>query len=157
MTLRIKFYASPDMIEVDFFVVESLVVTALFGTPWINKYVWSIDPPKRSSLIHLDETKEPFRCPLYTAPRRSSHPIRVSQEQVLPPFSETWVQCHTRAKRLSLLRPLRRRDRMVQVKNGVKTLLRERNSFACLVANFSEHSGTLIPTQLVGEAETVSL
>ena len=157
VTLTMKLAGSSEMIEVDFVVVEALVVPALLGTPWINRYIWSIDPPKKSVLIQFDDAKEPFFSKLSSAPVRSSHPIRVSHEQTLPPFSETLVKCNSRAKGLSLLRPSRRRDRMVQVKNGVKSLPQERDSFSCLVANFSDHPRTLSSRQVIGEAESVSV
>jgi hypothetical protein len=131
-------------------------VPALLGTPWINRYIWSIDPPQMSVLIHIDEAKEPFRSLLSSAPTRLSHPIRVSREQTLPPFSETWVNCNSSGKGLSLIRPSRRRDRMIQVKNGVKPLPHKRDTFSCLVANFSDHPRTLSSRQIIREAESVS-
>jgi hypothetical protein len=132
-------------------------VPALLGTPWINRYIWSIDPPQKSVLIQIDEAKEPFRSRLSSAPTRLIHAIRVSREQTLPPFSETWVNCKSSAKGLSLIRPSRRRDRMIQVKNGVKSLPHERDTFSCLVANFSDHPKTLSSRQVIGEAESVSV
>ena len=156
VTLTMKIAGSSDTMEVDFVVVEALVVPALLGTPWIDRYIWSIDPPQKSVLIQIDEAKEPFRSRLSSAPNSLSHPIRVSREQTLPPFSETWVNCNSSAKGLSLIRPSRRRDRMIQVKNGVKSLPHERDTFSCLVANFSDHPRTLSSRQVIGEAESVS-
>ena len=98
VTLTMKLAGSSDKMEVDFVVVEALVVPALLGTPWIDRYIWSIDPPQKSVLIQIDEAKEPFRSRLSSAPNRLSHPIRVSREQTLPPFSETWVNCNSRPK-----------------------------------------------------------
>jgi hypothetical protein len=143
VTLTIKLAGSSDRMEVDFVIVEALVVPALLGTPWINRYIWSIDPPQKSVLIQIDEAKEPFRSRLSSAPTRLIHAIRVSREQTLPAFSETWVNCKSSAKGLSLIRPLRRRNRMIQVKNGVKSLPHERDTFSCLVANLSDHPRTL--------------
>jgi hypothetical protein len=100
ITLTMKLAGSSYTIYVDFVVVEALVVPALLGTPWISRYIWSIDPPKKSVLIQFDEAKEPFRSQLTSAPVRLSHPIRVSHYQTLPPFSETWVKCNSRAKGL---------------------------------------------------------
>jgi hypothetical protein len=156
VTLTMKLAGSSDMIDVDFVVVEALVAPELLGKSWIDRYIWSIDPPKKSVLIQFDEAKEPYRSQLTSSPVRLSHPIRVSHDQTLPPFSETWVKCNSRSKGFSLLRPSHRRDRMVQVKNGVKSLLNERNSFCCLVANFSDHPSTLSSLQVIGEAESVS-
>jgi hypothetical protein len=157
VTLSMKIADSPDPIAVDFVVVDALVVPALLGTPWIDRYVWSIDPPKRTVLLQFTDHKEPFRVSLTSAPKRLQHPLRVSSEQTLPPFSETWVNCHSTATGLSLIRPSRRRDRLLQAKNGIKTLPPGRETFLCLVANFSETSKTLVQGQVVGEAEAVSL
>jgi hypothetical protein len=156
VTLTMKLSGSSYTIDVDFVVVEALVVPALLGTPLINRYIWSIDPPKKSVLIQFDEAKEPFRSQLTSAPVRLKHPICVSHDQTLPPFSETLFKCNSRAKGLSLLRPSRSRDRMVQVKNGLKSLPHERDSFCCLVANFSDHPRTFSSRQVIGEAESFS-
>jgi Reverse transcriptase (RNA-dependent DNA polymerase) len=156
VTLNMKVTGSSDTMEVDFVVVEELVVPALLGTPWINRYIWSIDPPQKSVLIHIDEAKEPFRSRLSSAPIRLSHPIRVSREQTLPPFSETWVNCNSSGQSLSLIKPSRRRDLMIQVKNGVKSLPHKRDTFSCLVANFSDNPRTFSSRQVIGEAESVS-
>jgi hypothetical protein len=155
--LSMKVAECPDPVDVDFLVVESLVVPALLGTPWIDSYVWSIDPPKRTVLLRFAENKEPFRVALTTAPKRLQHPLRVSSEQTLPPLSETWVDCHSTATGLSLIRPSRRRDRLVQAKNGVKNLPDARETFLCLVANFDKMPKTLAQGQVVGEVEAVSL
>ena len=138
VTLTLRLEESTDTMDVEFLVVEALVVPALLGTPWINRYVWSIDPPKRSVLIHIDDSKEPFRSRLTSSPARPHHTVRVSSPQTLPPFSETWVSCNSQASGLSLIRPSRRRDRLIQVKNGVKSLPPHRETFLCLVANFSD-------------------
>jgi hypothetical protein len=150
VTLTMKVAGSSDLMEVDFVVVEELVVPALLGTPWINRYIWSIDPPQRSVLIQIDKAKEPFRARLSSAPIRLGHPIRVSREQTLPPFSETWVNCNSNAKGLSLLHPSRRRDRMIQVKNGIKSLPHDRDTFSCLVASFSDHPRMFSRRQVIG-------
>jgi hypothetical protein len=57
VTLYLTVVGSPDVVAVDFIVVDALVVTALLGTTWIDKYVWSIDHPKRTVLLQLDEQK----------------------------------------------------------------------------------------------------
>jgi hypothetical protein len=80
-TLPMKVSESPDAIAVDFVVVDALVVPALLGTPWIGRYVWSIDPPKRTVLLQFTDQKEPFRVSLTSAPKRLQHPLRVSSEQ----------------------------------------------------------------------------
>ena len=157
VTLTLRLEESTDTMDVEFLVVEALVVPALLGTPWINRYVWSIDPPKRSVLIHIDDSKEPFRSPLTSSPARTHHPVRVSSPQTLPPFSETWVSCNSQASGLSLIRPSRRRDRLIQVKNGVKSLPPHRETFLCLVANFSDTPKEIVQGQVIGEAESVSL
>jgi hypothetical protein len=98
VTLTMKLAGSSYTIDVDFVVFEALVVPAFIGTPWINRYIWSIDPPKKSVLIHFDEAKEPFRSQLTSAPVRLSHPIRVSHYQTFPPFSVAlgaeWQRSH---------------------------------------------------------------
>ena len=157
VTLTLRLAESPDTMEVDFLVVDVLVLPALLGTPWINRFVWSIDPPKRSVLIMIDESKEPFRCTLKSSPARQAAPVRSSHDQTLPAFSETWVSCRSSAEGLSLIRPSRRRDRLIQAKNGVKSLPPRRESFLCLVANFSDRPKTLTKGQVLGEAESVSL
>ena len=122
ITFSLIVCGSQDVVAVDFVVVDALVIPALLGTPWIDKYVWSIDPPRRTVLLQFDEQKEPFKVQLTTAPKRMHHPLRAATDQTLPPFSETWVSCNSNATGMSLLRPSRRRDHLVQAKNGVKTL-----------------------------------
>jgi hypothetical protein len=58
---------------------------------------------------------------------------------------------------MSLIRPSRRRDHLVQAKNGVKTLPPNLETFLCLVANFSYSPKNLTKGQIVGEAESVIL
>ena len=157
VTLSLTVCGSQDVVAVDFVVVDALVVPALLGTPWIDKYVWSIDPPRRTVLLQFDEQKEPFKVQLTTAPKRMHHPLRAATDQTLPPFSETWVSCNSNATGMSLLRPSRRRDHLVQAKNGVKTLPPSRETFLCLVANFGSSPKTLAKGQVLGEAESVSL
>jgi hypothetical protein len=81
VTLSMKVAGCPDHIDVEFVVVESLILPALLGTPRIDTYVWSIDPPKRTVLLQFAEHKEPFQVSLRTAPKRLQNPIRVSSEQ----------------------------------------------------------------------------
>jgi hypothetical protein len=157
VTLTLRLSESTDTVDVDFLVVEALFVSAILGTPWINRYVWSIDPPKKSVFIQIDETKVPFRCKLSTSPSRIHNPVRASSAQTLPPFSETWVTCRSRATGLSLIRPNRRRDRLLQAKNGVKSLPPFCETFLCLVANFSDKPKTITQGQVLGEAESVNL
>jgi hypothetical protein len=152
LTLRLA-----DTVDVDFLVVEALVVSAILGTPWINRYIWSIDPPKKSVFIQIDETKVPFRCKLSTSPSRIHHPVRASSAQTLPPFSETWVTCRSQATGLSRIRPSRRRYRLLQAKNGVKSLPPLRETFLCLIANFSDKPKTITQGQVLGEAESFNL
>jgi hypothetical protein len=87
VTLSMKIAESPNPIAVKFVVVDALVVPALLGSPWIDRYVWSIDPPKRTVLLQFTDHKDPFRVSLTSAPKRLQHPLRVSSEQTLPPFS----------------------------------------------------------------------
>ena len=108
-------------------------------------------------LIHIDDSKEPFRSPLTSPPARPHPPVRVSSPQILPPFSETWVSCNSQASGLSLIRPSRRRDRLIQVKNGVKSLPPHRETFLCLVSNFSDTPKEIVQGQVIGDAESVSL
>lgn len=129
VTLSLTVVGSSDPVAVDFVVVDALVVPALLGTPWIDKYVWRIDPPKRTVLLQFDEQKEPFKTQLTTAPKRIHHPLRASSEQTLPPFSETWVSCNTHATGMSLIRPSRLCDHLLQANNGVKTLPPNRGTF----------------------------
>jgi hypothetical protein len=149
VTLMLRLAESSDLMEVEFLVVEALVLPALLGTPWINRYVWSIDPPKRSVLIMIDESKEPFRCPLTSSPARPIHPVRATYDQTLPAFSETWVSCKSTASDLSLIRPSLRRDRLIQAKNGVKYLPPQHETFLCLVANFGDQPKTLTKDQVL--------
>jgi hypothetical protein len=157
VTLTIRLSGSTETIDAEFLVVEALVVPALLGTPWINRYVWRIDPPKRLVWIQFDGDKQPFRSTLSSSPRRRQHPVRVQADKTLPPFSETWVTCNSPATGLSLIRPSRRRDRMIQAKNGVKSLPSPFDPFVCLVANFSSNPHTIVQGQVIGEADSVSL
>jgi hypothetical protein len=143
VTLTLMLAEAIDTVDVDFLVVESLVVSAILGTPWINRYVWSFYPPKKSVFIKIYEKKVPFRCTLSTSPSRIHHPVRASSAQTLPLFSETWVTCRSRATGLSIIRPSRRRDRLLQAKNGVKSLPPLRETFLCLVANCSDKPKTI--------------
>jgi hypothetical protein len=108
-------------------------------------------------LLQFDEQKEPFKVQLTTAPKRMHHPLRAAKDQTLPPFLETWVSCNSHATGLSLIRPSRRRDLLVQAKNGVKTLPPSRETFLCLFANFGSSPKTLTKGQVLEEAESVSL
>jgi hypothetical protein len=58
-TLSLTVFGSPDVVAVDFMVVDALVVPALLGSPWIDKYVWSIDPQKRTVLLQFMNRKNP--------------------------------------------------------------------------------------------------
>ena len=51
VTLSLTVCGSQDVVAVDFVVVDALVVPALLGTPWIDKYVWSIDPPEENCVV----------------------------------------------------------------------------------------------------------
>jgi hypothetical protein len=155
LTLRLS--DSTETIDAEFLVVKALVVPALLGTPWINRYVWRIDPPKRLVWIQVDGEKQPFRSTLSSSPRRRQHPVRFEADKTLPPFSETWVSCNSPATGLSLTRPSRRRDQMIQAKNGVKSLPPHCEPFVCMVANFSSKPHTLVQGQVNGEADYVSL
>jgi hypothetical protein len=157
VTLTMRLSGSTETIYAEFLVVEALVVPAILGTPWINRYVWMIDPPKRLVWIQVDGDKQPFRSTLSSSPRRRQHPVRVQTDKTLPPFSETWVTCNSPATGLSLIRPSRRRDRMIQAKNGVKSLPSPFDPSFCLVANLSSNPHTIVQGQVIGEADSVSL
>jgi hypothetical protein len=54
VTLTMRLSGSTETVDAEFLFVEALVVPALIGTPWINRYVWRIDPPKRLGWIQVD-------------------------------------------------------------------------------------------------------
>jgi hypothetical protein len=54
-TLRIHLPSIKRWIETDFLIVHQLVVPAVLGTPWIDRYVVSIFPKKKYLLLQIQE------------------------------------------------------------------------------------------------------
>jgi hypothetical protein len=137
-TLFISVGNSRDIAAVYFFVVEKLVVPVLLGTPWIDRFVRCMTPKSRTAEIQLSPGGETFEVSLRQSPTRNDAIVAVAKACAILPFSETWVRVRCAKSGLSLVRPSRRRDRIVAAKNAVLELPAAGETFLCLVANFSQ-------------------
>jgi transposase InsO family protein len=147
---------SSSMFKVEFYVVESLVVPALLGTPWIDRNVICIDPLRRLVSLQLEPDGAIVETSLRSRNASECKTVRVAVAQAIPAFSETWIQVRTECAGLSLLCATRRKDRLVQVKNAVVELPSDDTAFRCLVANFGNKPFWARKGHVLGIAEPLN-
>ena len=147
--LLLRLDGSQAEVEVACFVVQNLVVPLLLGTPWIDGHVLAINPKERIVKVQLDRLSTSFETTLSPTPVKDGAVVRVAVSRAIPAFAEAWVQVRTNRSGLAVIRPVRRRDQIVQAKNGIPDLPVSGTEVLCLVANLGDRPIMLQKGQVV--------
>jgi hypothetical protein len=85
-TLRLQLPGHAAWIMTDFLVVDSLIVPAVLGTPWIDRYVLTIFPKKKTVLVQIHEEKAPVEVNFQTRVTSCTAVIRAVSQCAIPAF-----------------------------------------------------------------------
>jgi dUTPase len=144
--------------QIEAWVVSSLPVPVLLGTPFLDRYAQAILPREKSVWVRNPETEERWLVPLLARTEReksgpsASAMVKSAVDVCIAPFTEKIIRVRSDRAGLSLVTPVQRRRSPAFVTNGLIDLPVE-GTVMMLVANFSEEPLMIRRGRVVGEAE----
>jgi hypothetical protein len=140
-----------------FLVVEELAIPVIFGYMFMKSHVMSIYPNDDRITFRDHITAYAKAAQENTPNRNSEYFIRVAQQIILPPTSETNVLVHTLAEGLcilhSLLPDFKRKPRKYLMTNGLKEVLAKK-AFVIRVMNIGSNPTLLQKHTVLGYAQS---
>ena len=151
--------------KVEFIVCERLAAPVFIGSDFCDRFVEAIYPRKKTIELDDGSTVPIVRRPLERSPKlpplpasqeyekaegRTSPKVRVSQNIVLPPETQTWVSVKSERHGVMVLQPYDKlfADKGIIATNGVFQV-QPHTTFRVLIANFTKKPQPLVKNQVV--------
>jgi hypothetical protein len=144
--------------QIDAWVVPSLPVSLLLGTPFLYRYTKAILPRDKSVWVRNPETEERWLVSLLSKTDRektgakSTAFLKVAADFCIAPLTEQVILVGSDSAGLSLITPVQRRRSPVFTANCLIDLPRE-GTATMLVVNFSDEPLALRRCRVTGKAE----